>query len=230
MKAVARRQTRPPARRLRTAPAAQPSVENTRTRLIVAAERLFAEQGVGVSSREIGKAAGQSNKSVVAYHFGSKADLVLAITRHHAPDIEQRRAAMVATLSNGGSLGDWLTCIVKPITGHLESLGRPTWYARFLAGATTDPALRSVVFQEALTSAPMRLMLDEVNKRLPALPPDVLEARGFMSQHLIVNACADYERALHARAPTPYSSWPGLCAVTVDALLGLWRAPVRRSD
>lgn len=227
MKAGARRQPRAPTRRLRTAPAAQPGADSTRTRLIIAAERLFAEQGAGVSTREIGKAAGQSNKSVVAYHFGSRADLVLAIARHHAPDIEQRREAMMAALSKGGTLGDWLACSVKPITDHLESLGSPTWYARWLACCTTDPALRAVVFEEALTSASMRLMLDEMNQRLPALPADVLEARGFMSQHLIVNACADYERALHARAHTPYGSWQGLCAVTVDALLGLWRAPVR---
>jgi AcrR family transcriptional regulator len=226
---TARRAKRPPTRRRRLTAAPQPSAagETTRARLIAAAERLFAEQGVGVSTREIGKAAGQSNKSVVAYHFGTRTDLVLAVLRHHAPDLEQRREVLMAALSNGGSLGDWLTCIVRPITGHLEALGRPSWYARFLACTTTDPALRSVVFQEALSSAPMRLMLEEVTRRLPALPPDVLEARGFMSQHLIVNTCADYERALHARAPTPFKSWQHVCAMTVDALLGLWEAPVR---
>ena len=110
----------------------------------------------------------------------------------------------------------------------MASLGPPTRYARFLACSTTDPALREVVFQDALSEASMRTMLDEVNQRLPALPPRVFEARGFMSQHLIVNACADHERALQAGRRTPFASWQGVCDTTVDALVGLWRAPVRR--
>jgi AcrR family transcriptional regulator len=200
--------------------------EHTRTRLIHAGERLIAELGVAVSTREIGKAAGQSNKSVVAYHFGTKDNLVLAIARHHAPDIERRREAMMAVLPSSSSLIDWLGCIVKPITDHLASLGKPTWYARFLACCMTDPALRDVVFADAITSPSMRTMLDEVNRRLPALPPPIFEARGFMSQHLIVNACADYERALHRGAHSPFSSWTALGATTIDALVGLWGAPV----
>jgi AcrR family transcriptional regulator len=215
-------------KRRKAAPHANEAGALTRTRIIDAAERLFAESGVGVSTREIGKAAGQSNKSAVGYHFGTKSDLVLAIARHHGPDVERRREVMMAALPAKASLADWLTCIVKPITDHLASLGRPTWYARFLACSTTDPALREVVFTDALSAASMRTMLAEVNRRLPALPPAVFEARGFMSQHLIVNACADHERALQAGRHTPFASWQGVCEVTVDALVGLWRAPVRR--
>lgn len=211
-----------------TAPHGNEAGELTRTRIIKAAERLFAELGVAVSTREIAKAAGQSNKSAVAYHFGTKSDLVLAIARHHAPDVERRREAMMAALAPGsGSLADWLRCIVKPITDHLASLGKPTWYARFLACATTDPALREVVFQDAITEASLRTLFKEVNQRLPALPRRVLEVRGFMSQHLIVNACADHERALHAGRRSPFASWQGVCEMTVDAQLGLWLAPVR---
>ena len=41
---------------------------------MVTAERLFAMNGVeGVSLREIQAAAGQSNSSVITYHFGSQA-------------------------------------------------------------------------------------------------------------------------------------------------------------
>lgn len=203
--------------------------ESTRSRLVAAAERLFAEQGAAVSTREIGKAAGQSNKSVVAYHFGTRDELVLAIARTHAPDIERRREAMMAAMPATSELADWLACIVKPITDHLASLGRPTWYARFLVCALADPRLRELVFDDAITSPSMRTMLHEVNRRLPALPPDVFEARGLMSQHLIVNTCADYERALQARTRAPWASWQAVCDTTVDALLGMWCAEVHRS-
>ncbi len=228
MKAVARRTTRRTRKTRLAAPAQLNGAgENTRARLIATGERLFAEVGVTVSTREIGKAAGQANKSAVAYHFGSREELVRAIARHHSPDIERRRDAMLAALSEASTLGDWLACIVKPITDHLASLGSPSWYARFLAGCMASPALRAVVFEDAIVSPSMIPMLLEVNRRLPELPGDVFEARGFMTQHLIAHTCADHERALQTKAGTPYASWQVLCEAVIDALLGLWSAPVR---
>jgi AcrR family transcriptional regulator len=54
--------------------------EATRELLMVAAERLFALNGVeGVTLREIQVAAGQANSSVITYHFGSQAGLVRAL-------------------------------------------------------------------------------------------------------------------------------------------------------
>ena len=47
--------------------------EATRELLMVAAERLFAMNGVeGVTLREIQTAAGQANASVITYHFGRR--------------------------------------------------------------------------------------------------------------------------------------------------------------
>lgn len=134
---------------------------------------------------------------------------------------------MLAALTEASTLGDWLTCIVKPITDHLVSLGAPSWYARFLAGCMASPSLRKVIFEDAITSPSMINMLLEVNRRLPDLPGDVFEARGFMTQHLIAHTRADHERALQAKTGTPYASWQLMCAAIIDALLGLWSAPVR---
>src|SRR6266571_3739086 len=54
--------------------------EATREKLMVSAERLFALHGVaGASLREIQDDAGQSNASVIAYHFGSRHGLVRAL-------------------------------------------------------------------------------------------------------------------------------------------------------
>lgn len=201
--------------------------EDTRTRLITTAERLFAEVGVSVSMREVAKAAGQANKSAVAYHFGTRDDLVLAIARHHDPDIEQRRVAMVAALPQSrGSFDAWLACLVKPITDHLAGLGKPTCYARFLACCMADPRLRNLIFTDAVTSPSMRSLIDQVNARLLTLPADVLEARGSMCQHVIVHTCADYERALEGELHSPHESWQGVCDAIVDVLVGLWSAPV----
>lgn len=208
---AARRRQRPP--------------PDTRTHLLDTAERLFAELGIAaVSTREIGKAAGQANKSVVGYHFGTRADLVLAIAQRHGVDIEARRAALLKTRRRSDGLAEWLRVIVEPITLHLSSLEVPSHYARFLAHAMPDPQLHALVFADAMRSASMRRALSEVNARLPSLPKAVFAARADMTQHLIVYTCADHERRL-ARHPAPAAqSWQGLTGYVVDALVGLWRA------
>lgn len=201
----------------------------TRERLIATAERLFAEQGISVSNRQIGEAAGQANNSVVGYHFGTKSDLVLAILRRHAPQIERRRAEMLEEVAGSKDLAEWLACVVKPTTDHLESLGNPSWYARFLAQAATDPVLRQVVLDETLASPSMRDAVEGVMRRLPVLPPELHQERGDMTLHLVVHMLAERERALQDGARTPRATWDEAANGLVDALLGLWRAPVRGS-
>ena len=202
---------------------------DTRSLLLDTAERLFAERGVAtVSTREIGKAAGQANKSVVGYHFGTREDLVLAIAQRHSADIEQRRGALLSVRRASEGLAPWLSVLVEPITAHLASLGAPSFYARFLAHCMPDPQLHALVFADAMTSAAMRRAMREVNARLPSLPGPVFEARAAMTQHVIAHSCADHERMLARRPPYALEqSWAELSGFLVDALVGLWRAPSR---
>ena len=53
---------------------------DTRTGLLLAAERLFALQGVAATTiRQINAAAGQRNQSAIHYHFGSRDGILDAI-------------------------------------------------------------------------------------------------------------------------------------------------------
>src|ERR1700754_1249200 len=116
---------------------------NTREAILTTAERLFAEHGVhSVSNRQVSEAAGQGNNAAVGYHFGTKTDLVRAIARKHAEQIDVQRRRMVAEVSGSTEVRDWVACLVRPLTDHLASLGHPTWFARFGAQAMADPALR----------------------------------------------------------------------------------------
>ncbi|MRG97542.1 TetR family transcriptional regulator [Polyangium spumosum] len=209
-----------------SAKARQTHGSETREVILAAAERLFAEQGVAaVSNRQVSEAAGQANNFAVGYHFGTKGDLVLAIVRRHAPSIEQRREEMLAEIKGSSELCDWIGCLVRPITEHLASLGSPSWYARFIAQATTDPALRQLVIAESSTSASMLETLEGLGRLMPVLPAEVHEERSDMSRQLIVHMCAERERALQAGTPTPRASWEAAAVGLVDALVGLWRAP-----
>jgi AcrR family transcriptional regulator len=77
----------------------------TRARIVAAAERLFAQRGIdAVSLVEIGKAAGQRNRSAVQYHFGDKRGVIHAILDKHTPGIETRRHAMLDQLEASGVL------------------------------------------------------------------------------------------------------------------------------
>lgn len=202
----------------------------TREFIVATAERLFAEQGVAaVSNRQVSEAAGQANNFAVGYHFGTKADLVLAIVRRHAPSIEQRRAEMLAAIKGSSDLRDWIGCLVRPTTAHLASLGSPSWYARFIAQVMTDPAFRRIVVDEAVASASMQAIIEGVIRLRPVLPEEVREERADMSRQLIVHTCAERERALQAGTATPRATWEAAAIGLVDALIGLWRAPVTPS-
>lgn len=66
---------------------------DTRTQLLDAAERLFAERGFsGTSVRAITELAG-ANLAAVGYHFGSKAELLAAVARRVTEPITDAQAA-----------------------------------------------------------------------------------------------------------------------------------------
>jgi AcrR family transcriptional regulator len=128
-------------------------VSATRRQIMDAAERLYAEEGLyAVSARQISAAAGQGNNAAVGYHFGTKADLVRAIVRRHSEPTEALRLAMVERVAGSGEVRDWIGCLVRPATAHLDSLPQPTWYARFGAQVTTDPVFRTIMTEEALAT------------------------------------------------------------------------------
>ena len=98
----------------------------TRELILSAAERLFAERGVhAVSNRQVSEAAGQGNNAAVGYHFGTKADLVRAIVRKHATQIEEIRARLVDRAGDSTDVRVWVDCLVRPVTEHLGELDGP---------------------------------------------------------------------------------------------------------
>ncbi|MFI0467317.1 TetR family transcriptional regulator [Saccharopolyspora sp. 5N102] len=204
-------------------------VNATREQILAAAERLFAEHGVfAVSNRQVSEAAGQGNNTAVGYHFGTKADLVRAIARRHSEQIERLRLTMVAEADGSTDVRDWVACLVCPVTEHLAALGSPTWFARFGAQVMTDPALREIMIDESLTAPSLLTVLDGLNRCLPDLPVDVRLERGDMARQLMVHMCAERERALAEGTATPRNNWQDAASGLIDAIVGMWLAPVTR--
>jgi len=79
----------------------------TRLRILRTAERLFSERGIdAVSLQEIGRQAGQKNRSAVQYHFADKEGLLMAILDRHAPEIAADRNRLLDEIEDRGEAGE----------------------------------------------------------------------------------------------------------------------------
>ncbi|GGV37807.1 putative transcriptional regulator, TetR family protein [Actinomadura cremea] len=99
-------------------------MNDTRERLLDAAERLYAGRGVdAVSLREIVQEAGVRNATAVQYHFGDRAGMVRAVFARHAPEVEARRHALLdaceADGADGGDVRALAAALVRPLTARL---------------------------------------------------------------------------------------------------------------
>ncbi len=200
---------------------------STQEAILKAAERLYAEHGVfAVSNRQVSEAAGQGNNAAVGYHFGTKADLVRAIEHKHRGPIEELREMRLAAIDDPANMRDWVAALVCPLTDHLTALGNPTWYARFAAQVMTDPAYQNIIIKDALSSPSLIQVLDGINGCLPDLPVDVRVERNIMGRNLLMHSCAERERLLAQGAPAGRPSWQAAATGLIDAIIGLWHAPV----
>src|SRR6516225_2469216 len=77
----------------------------TRTRLLDAAEQLFAERGLdAVSVRDITELA-DANTAAIHYHFGSKQDLIAAVLARRAAAMGERREELLDRLDEQPTAG-----------------------------------------------------------------------------------------------------------------------------
>jgi AcrR family transcriptional regulator len=199
----------------------------TQEAILKAAERLYAEHGVfAVSNRQVSEAAGQGNNAAVGYHFGTKTDLVRAIEQKHRASIERLLERMLTGIDDSAELRDWITCLVCSLTEHLAQLGNPTWYARFAAQALADPAYQKIVVKDALASPSLVQVVEGITRCLPDLPIAVVTERNIMVRNLMMHTCADFERAFADGDSVPRTSWTAVASGLIDAIVGLWQAPV----
>ena len=127
------------------------ATSDTRERIFVAAERLFAERGFdGVSVRDIVEAA-EANLAAVSYHFGSKGELLLSIFRKRTKEMNRERLTLLrdAEARNGGvaPLEDALRALISPPILWRDPAGGKDTASRFITRAITEatPELRAIL-------------------------------------------------------------------------------------
>lgn len=116
--------------------------EQTRDRLLTAAERLFARHGVaGASLREINRLAGAKSPVAVQYHFGDRDGLVRAVLAKHWPAVDARRHALLDEHESDPSKGvrSLASCLVRPLAAKLADDDGGREYLRIYAELINRP-------------------------------------------------------------------------------------------
>jgi len=108
---------------------------DSRTKMILVGEALFAQEGIdGVSLRQVAAKAGQKNHHAVQYHFNSREGLVQAIFDYRMEQMDRHRLDMLQAAEKDGLLENPRTIadiIFVPQLEVISELGDFS-YANFL--------------------------------------------------------------------------------------------------
>lgn len=175
---------------------------DARERLLLAAERLIADQGSAVALRDIAVAAEQRNNSAVHYHFGSRDGLVTAIVERRQQALDASRMTLLADHELTGdpdTTGLLLTILVRPMFDTPYAEGS-THYARFLEQVRTHPAVSTLDLHGKHWPA-TRIVVERLHRSLTTLPPRLRKQRMRAMTTVLFALLADYERRRFGENP-----------------------------
>ena len=165
----------------------------TTERLIVVAERLYADHGLdAVSLRQIAEAAGQKNHAVVQYHFGTKEELLKAIVRFRTGDAQDRRQVALDELEASGRQHDVRGLLEAAVVPLVTSQPPGSHYLRFIVAL--QPVVLNDIWIEigeehGATSNRITRYLDEA---LQHIPTKLRHARIGRAFDMILRALAEH--------------------------------------
>ena len=205
-------------------------MQTTKEKLILAAEKMFALEGIeGVSLRRISASSGQRNNSALQYHFGNREVLLEAILAHRMEGINQRRCQMLAELDQSGGSEDIRAIVAVVVYPFIEQIciSRESYYVGFLSRyySYAEPG---EIFK---AQKPWMSGLMAINERLQSLlrdtPPEVLAQRLTLMGALSIHSIADFEQRVRQSAGVvDYSPSEVFASVLVDFIHGGLVAPV----
>jgi AcrR family transcriptional regulator len=198
---------------------------DARACIVDVAERLFAEEGLAVSLRQVGAEAGQRNNSAVQYHFGSREGLVAAIVAARSHSVEARRAELVAELAAmpAPPVRALVGLLVRPLAETLTA-GR-SHYLRFLTRVVERDELHDALRRTTHPDG-LRYMTRELATRVPGLSPATFERRLRWTASIALRQLADLERDAGSGAAPDVDAVVADLLVMLEALL-LAPEPVR---
>jgi len=157
--------------------------EDTRQRILTAAERLFAERGITATSmRALTRAAGV-NLAAAHYHFGSKEALLDAVVERRARPLNEARLYELERLEEASGdaspdVEDIFRAFLRPTVRDLvaapeENLHLPRLFARVEA---QPPEVLEALYRKHIGSAARRFV-EALQRALPELPKELVSDR-----------------------------------------------------
>ncbi|WP_045747538.1 TetR/AcrR family transcriptional regulator [Actinoplanes rectilineatus] len=181
---------------------------DTRTQLLDAAERLFAEHGFrGTSIRAITDLAG-ANLAAVGYHFGSKADLLAAVARRAVAPITAAQTAgldrLLAT-SPDPTVADLVEAFAGPLFDGMPADATRAHRSRLIVAVITDPAPEMRAWTTPAEDTLRARYLTAFQRALPGLPAEELgfRLRGTLAVTAVDRVDASHTPTASCRPGTP---------------------------
>jgi len=160
------------------------SQTDTKTRILDAAEHLFARDGFHITSLRGLTAKANVNLAAVNYHFGSKEKLLQAvISRRLVPLDAIRQEQITAVLCQAESLGkppsakELLQAFIGPTLEFRNSGPGARDFISLIGRSLSEPddTVRNSFIRQVLPT--FKLLADALHKALPELPAEILTAR-----------------------------------------------------
>ncbi|MBI1367552.1 MAG: DUF1956 domain-containing protein [Planctomycetes bacterium] len=147
--------------------------EQTRIRLLDAAESLFAEHGYAKASvRDITQAA-RSNLASVNYHFGSKDELYKAVFERRLAELRQEREEAVHGVAEQAAKSKDVALVLRAFTkAFLTPLSDPKrgkMMLQLFMREMNDPHLPSGMFLDRMTGPMEKLMGEAIVRACPGI-------------------------------------------------------------
>lgn len=205
------------------------SSASTRERILLTAERLFAEHGLDqVSIRQINLAAGQRNSSATQYHFGNREALISAILDYRRAGINRRRLALLEALRDSGDVSEddlraLAEALVLPVAELLGAGNGGEHYIAVVAQLIGHPHYFELGRSPGQHGEGLRRLLELVAARRADLPANVVPQRFGMALRQVFHELADFQRLRARRATVPV---PLFVSGLVDAVAALLAAPL----
>jgi AcrR family transcriptional regulator len=190
-------------------------MNDTKTKLLDAAERLIGEHGYAATSlRQIISEAG-ANLASVHYHFGSKDELLDAVVMRRAAPVNDQRLALLDRYEAeaGGGAVPVARILEAFLTPMAQAAGHNPQFVRVMGRIVAEGMIRTVVeknFHELLHRFAAAL-----RKSLPALSDDEFRWRMVFMQGAMA----------HTMCGTPGSDFERRIVLLVRFLAGGFEAP-----
>jgi len=205
-------------------------MSDTRQRLVDAATRVLAEEGVeNASLLEIAQRAEQRNRAAVHYHFGSRTALLVAVLEQYAEFLAQREGELLALAEQrpDSDLASVVEAVVRPAVELAEMGWRGRCYLVIVAEVVeSDPATMEPEVAAVLASTGGHAVYDLLARRMPPLPEVLHTERLALLTSFILRSVADRARSVERGNGRPQLDTPAFTANLVAMATGMASAPV----